>query len=291
MANIKELKKKIKSTKSTLKITTAMKLVSAAKLAKSQAAILGARPYAEELDRTVKTISALSSTYKHPYFIENKKTKEAHLVVISSNKGLCGGYNAHLVREVRIFLNKTDSKINIHYIGKKARELLYNEEIEGKQVLHTFEKQDPTYSELKKLALNLAKDFQEGKVGHIFVAYDVFHSAMSFTPTLRKLLPMTVSDEEKKSLRKSLPFDFKYEPQASQVLDSLVPQAYISTINTCLLDAFAAEHGSRMSSMNSAANNCKDLIKKLTLKANKLRQAAITTELIEVVSGAESLNA
>ena len=290
MANLKEFKKKIKSTKSTLKMTTAMKLVSAAKLAKAQTAIVGARPYANELEQTIKTVSALAKDYRHPFFKENLENKQAHLVIISSNKGLCGGYNSQLIKEVRNFLSKErELNIKVHYIGKKAREVLRNEAAyEGH--LCTFKKDEPTYQELRKLAFDLARDFTTNEVGHLFVAYNRFYSAISFTPSVKQLLPMTVNLEEKKALQKKLPFDFKYEPSSAEILETLIPEAYMSMLYTCLLDASAAEHGSRMSSMDSAANNCKDLIKKFTLKANKLRQAAITTELIEVISGAESLN-
>ena len=290
MANLKELKKKIKSTKGTFKITMAMKLVSAAKLAKAQAAIVGARPYADELEQTIKTISALAKDYSHPFFQERAKNQKTHLLVISSSKGLCGGYNSQLVREVRNLLGPTDLDIKIHYIGKKAREVL-NSEVSNEGEFYTFEKHEPTYRELKKVALDLAGDFERGEVGQVLVAYNVFHSAINFTSTVRKLLPMTVEKEKREAIQKELPFDFKYEPAASEILDALIPETYVNTLYTCLLDALAAEHGSRMSSMDSAANNCKDLIRKFTLKANKVRQAAITTELIEVVSGAESLNA
>ena len=290
MANLKELKKKIKSTKSTLKITTAMKLVAAAKLAKAQAAILGARPYANELEQTVKTISVLAKDYKHPFLQENLENKRASLVIVSSNKGLCGGYNSQLIKEVRNFLSKkSELDIKVHYIGKKAQDILRHDIVGGGH-LHVFQKYDPTYQELRNLAFDLAGDFRAGEVGHFFMAYNRFHSAVNFTPTVKQLLPMTVDLKEKRSLQKEFPFDFKYEPPAEQILKTLIPETYMNILYTCLLNAWAAEHGSRMSSMDSAAKNCKDLIKKFTLKANKLRQAAITTELIEVISGAESLN-
>ena len=290
MANLKELKKKIRSTKSTLKITTAMKLVSAAKLAKAQSSIVGARPYANELEQTIKTVSALSKDYSHPFFKINEKNKQGHLVIISSNKGLCGGYNGQLIRAVRGFFKETDLDLKIHYMGKKAKEVLADE-VTNEGLFYVAEKNEPTYREIKKWAIALGGEFERGDVGHVFVAYNVFHSAINFTPTIRRLLPMVVETEERAILQKELPFDFKYEPKAAEILDSLVPETYVNTFYTCLLDALAAEHGSRMSSMDSAANNCKDLIRTFTLKANKLRQAAITTELIEVVSGAESLKA
>lgn len=288
MASIKELKVRIKSTKGTLKITSAMKLVSAAKLARAQSAIVGARPYTNELDETIKTISALSKDYSHEYLKDNPENKQAHLLIISANKGLCGGYNSNLAKEVRRFLAETEYDVKVHFIGKKVRELVQNEVNMGK--VYEFKKLDPTHQEMRDVAEELARDFSNGEVGKIFVAYNIFYSAINFESSVRQVLPMTVSAEEKEALQTEFPFDFKYEPTPEDLLDKLVPEAYANTVYTCLLDAQAAEHGSRMSSMDSAASNCKDMIRSLTLKANKLRQAAITTELTEVVSGAESLN-
>jgi F-type H+-transporting ATPase subunit gamma len=122
------------------------------------------------------------------------------------------------------------------------------------------------------------------------VAYNVFQSAIAFDPTVKQLLPLTLDNAEKEQLKEKFPFDFKYDPSATEILNTLIPQTYISTLYTALLDAVAAEHGSRMSAMDSASTNCKKAIRTLSIKMNKLRQAAITTELSEVVSGAESLN-
>lgn len=287
MANIKELKKKIRSTKGTLKITTAMKLVSAAKLAKAQQAIVGSRPYAKELEDTIKTISALVQNYEHS-FLNKSENKQSHLIIISANKGLCGGYNSQLVKETRKFLATTDLNFKVSFVGKKAKEFIGKEVNQGEHF--SFDKMEPTYREMRDIAEKLGKDFINGEVGNVYVAYNVFNSAISFTPTIKKILPMTLEENEKEELKKDFPFDFKYEPGAKEILDSLIPETYYTSLFTCLLDALASEHGSRMASMDSAAKNCKEVIKKLTLKMNKLRQAAITTELIEVISGAEALN-
>jgi F-type H+-transporting ATPase subunit gamma len=287
MANIKDLKAKIKSTKGTLKITSAMKLVSAAKLAKAQHAITSSRPYAEELEATIKTISALVENYTHEYLEEKENNHEA-LLVISSNKGLCGGYNANLGKEVRKYLAETEKNVKVYFIGKKVRELIEKEVNFGK--IYTFQKADPTFLELEEVGKELAALFKSGEVGSIKVAYNKFNSAISFTPTVKQLLPMTLDIKEKKAFEEKFPFDFKYEPTPSEILDTLIPETYSTTLYTCLLDGIAAEHGSRMAAMDNAVTNCKEMIRTQTLKMNKLRQAAITTELIEVVSGAESLN-
>lgn len=287
MANIKELKKKIKSTKGTLKITSAMKLVSAAKLNRAQVAISNSRPYSEELESMIKTISALVTDYNHSFLEENESDK-ALLLVISSNKGLCGGYNSQLTKEVRRFMKDSNMDLKVSFIGRKVKELISKEVNVGKH--YQFEASSLGYSEIEEVATEISELFKSGEYGKVFVAYNVFESVLSFKPTVKQVLPMALDAKEKKELSEKFPFDFKYEPNPKEILDTLIPETFISSVFTCLLDAEASEHGSRMTAMDSAVTNCKDAIRTLTIKTNKLRQAAITTELIEVVSGAESLN-
>jgi F-type H+-transporting ATPase subunit gamma len=288
MANIKDLKKKIKSTKGTLKITKAMKLVSASKLNRAQVRILGLRPYSSELEGTVKTVSALAQNYSNIYFTQKENNKSV-VLVISSDKGLCGGYNSTLAKTVRKFVQEhSDEDLKFYWIGKKVKDLLQKEVNSAKHF--TFAKVEPTYEEVRKVAEELGQLFVTGEVGKLYVAYNSFISAIAFDSKVRQLLPMQVSNEEVEDIKTKYPYDFKYEPGANEILDTLVPEVYLTTIYTCVLDAIASEHGSRMNAMENASKNCKEMVKKLTLKMNKLRQARITTELIEVVSGAESLN-
>lgn len=287
MANIKELKKKIKSTKGTFKITKAMKLVSAAKLNKAQVRILGLRPYSVELEETVKTVSALATGYTNEYFNQKENNKSV-VLVISSDKGLCGGYNSSLAKTIRRFTADTNEDLKFFFIGKKVRDLIQKEVNAGKT--YTFAKIDPTYEEIRKVADELGSMFINGEVGKVYVAYNSFISAIAFDSKIRQLLPMQVSSSDAETYKSKYPYDFKYEPSADQILDTLVPEVYLTTVYTCVLDAIASEHGSRMNAMENASKNSKEVIKKLSLKMNKMRQARITTELIEVVSGAESLN-
>ena len=288
MANIKDLKKKIKSTKGTFKITRAMKLVSASKLNRAQARILGLRPYSTELEETVRTVSALATDYSNEYFLPKENSK-AVVLVISSDKGLCGGYNSSLAKTVRKFTaeNKNED-LKFFWIGRKVRELIQKEVNSGKTF--TFAKADASYEEVRKVADELGAMFISGEVGKVYVAYNSFISAIAFDSKVRQLLPMQVSAADKEAIKSKYPYDFKYEPNAEQILDTLVPEVYLTTVYTCVLDAVASEHGSRMNAMENASKNSKEVIKKLSLKMNKMRQARITTELIEVVSGAESLN-
>jgi F-type H+-transporting ATPase subunit gamma len=303
MANIKDLKKKIRSTKNTLKITTAMKLVSAAKLNKAQIAITSARPYASELEAMIKTASALIENYAHSYLVEKAEIKKSAILVISSNKGLCGSYNAQLSKKVKHFVeqkvndaneeSKEKDKITAadlfktYFIGKKVKELL-KKDISSEKMFE-FEKSDPTFQEIRVVAEELAELFESGEIGRVYIAYNEFKSAISFNSIVKQVLPMTLNKKEKNELVDKYPFDFKYEPGPKQVLDKMIPEAYMMAIHTAILDAVASEHGSRMSAMDNASKNCDEAIRSQTLVMNKLRQAAITTELIEVVSGAESL--
>lgn len=289
MANIKELKKRIKSTKSTLKITSAMKLVSAAKLSKAQAKIQGFKPYSNELDNTVRIAAALAQDYSHNYLEAKDNTKTA-VLVISSNKGLCGGYNSQLYKEIKRYMsNNQDNEFEFYYIGRKVKELLKRDGILETKTFE-FEKADPEFSEVKKLATELSEKFLADEIGRVVIAFNSFVSAIEFNPTVKEILPLTMSEEDKETLAQEFPVEFLYEPSAESILDSLIPEVFNTTIFTSVLDAIAAEHGSRMTAMDNATNNSKDMIRNLTLTANKLRQAAITTELTEIVSGAESLN-
>lgn len=289
MANIKDLKKRIKSTKGTFKITKAMKLVSAAKLNKAQVRILGMRPYATELEQTVRTVSALNKDYTSIYFKENPENRQSIVLVISSNKGLCGSYNSSITKAARRLQRETTGEqLKFYFIGKKTRDLIHKEVNAGKTF--TFAKQDATFEEVRKVAEELSTLFTTGEVGKVYVLYNSFLSAIAFETKLKQLLPLVVTEQEKEALAAKFPYDYKYEPSASSILDTLVPEVFVTSVYTALLDAVASEHGARMSAMENASKNCKEMIRKLSLKMNKLRQAKITTELAEVVSGAESLN-
>jgi len=289
MANIKDLKKRIKSTKGTFKITKAMKLVSAAKLNKAQVRILGMRPYATELEQTVRTVSALNKDYSSIYFKENPENRQSIVLVISSNKGLCGSYNSSITKAARrLYRDTTGEQLKFYFIGKKTRDLIHKEVNAGKTF--TFAKQDATFEEVRKVAEELSALFTTGEVGKVYVMYNSFLSAIAFETKLKQLLPLVVTEQEKEALAAKFPYDYKYEPSAASILDTLVPEVFVTSVYTALLDAVASEHGARMSAMENASKNCKEMIRKLSLKMNKLRQAKITTELAEVVSGAESLN-
>jgi F-type H+-transporting ATPase subunit gamma len=286
MANVKELKKRIKSTKSTYKITSAMKLVSAAKLSKIQHRVIGMKPYAEELLHTVKTVSAVAKEYQHVYFKSNEN-EFVEVLVISSSKGLSGSYHNQLAKQVKKFIENTELNVRVSFIGKKAKDLMRDFINEGE----TFDlpKSESGEDEVKKIASYFSNRFETGEVGKVFIAYNSFYSAMNCEAVIDQILPLSIDEEKAEDLKNEFPFDFKYEPSAESILDDLIPEIYKGHFVKAYLDSQASEHGMRMVALDNASKNCEDMIKNLTLKMNKIRQAAITTELIEVVSGAESL--
>lgn len=290
MANVKELKVRINSTKSTLKITSAMKLVSAAKLSKAQHRIQGFKPYSSELDNTIRVASALVENYSHEYLVENN-SKKAGILIISSEKGLCGSYNSALYKKVKAFVaQNSDQEFEYYFVGRKVRELLKRDGIKATQQ-YSYEGSEPSFKDAQKIASELAKLFTSGKIGKLFIANNTFVSAIEFKSKVSLALPMTISSEDKEKLLKEFPVAFKYEPSPEDILDALIPDVLVTSIFESFLDAVAAEHATRMTAMDNATTNSKDMIRNLTLTMNKLRQAAITTELTEIVSGAESLNA
>lgn len=315
MANIKDLKKKIKSTKSTYKITKAMKLVSAAKLAKSQGKIVGLRPYANELTKTIKQVTSVVRDYDHE-LMSSHQHHQAAILVLSSDKGLCGSFNSNLIKKVRSFIHQNSQlDFKLFFIGKKAKEVL-TKEFENFEHLQ-FKKGMPTVDELRALADRLAELFRQKEISKLYLANNNFISMINVKPSVKQLLPFKLdlaqdseaelthqsavkSSQGHKSANPKLDgsvsissdsdhIDYVYDPSAKEILDALIPEVYFTTINTVLLESITGEHASRMIAMENASKNCSEVIKSVTLKMNKLRQAAITTELIEVVSGAESL--
>ena len=191
------------------------------------------------------------------------------------------GYNSGLFRKVEEF--KAQEKVKLFCMGKKGQEFFRREEL----VSLTIDEKASIFNQVVKVGDQLIKLFQGGEVGEVAVAYNRFYSALRFVPTVETILPLSLGDT--KSVEKEFPFDFKYDTPPTELLDEYIPQVYYSLLMACVLDAIAGEHGARMSAMDNAVSNCKSAISELSLKKNKLRQSAITTELIEVVSGAESL--
>lgn len=310
-ANLKDLRSRIKSVKSTQQITKAMKLVSAAKFGRAQQNIINARPYAAALMSITKKIADLvSGGCNHPLLNEST-SKHAVLLVISSERGLCGGYNSNIIKEsfkTAKDLENQGYSVSIVCIGKKAfnaflrKRKLAGKSEEAAQISQEAFATDstsllsgngltvasvpidkPSINAAKDLATSLADLYAQGKIGKVVAVYSKFQSAMSQEPSAQVLLPLQVQTQAER-----LP-EPMFEPELDDLLIDLVPRYLTSRLFQAFLEANASENGARMTAMDNATRNAKEMERKLQITYQRARQAAITRELIEIISGAEAL--
>ena len=293
MASLKDIRKRISSVKNTQKITRAMKLVAAARLRKAQEAITAARPYSEALRRVVGDLAEHAGRDAHPLLAE-KTGDRILLVVMTSDKGLAGGFNAQINRKVAELIKEDwkDKDVKLRIVGRKGND--YSKRRFESNILdfRLAPTGDTSLEFARELTNEIVDEFLDDKVDRVVVLYNEFVSAMTQNVTLMQVLPVepSVQDESDDSGDEQAGGgDFVYEPSKQDLLDHLVPLAVQNSIFKSSLDSIASELGSRMSAMDSATNNAGEMIDKLTLTYNRARQAAITTELTEIVSGAESL--
>jgi F-type H+-transporting ATPase subunit gamma len=289
MPSLKEIRTRIASVESTQKITSAMKLVSAAKLRRAQNAIVNLRPYSNKLNGMMQDIlSATEVLETHPFFMK-REPENVVLVVISSNRGLCGAFNSNIIKEVHRLVHEKyqkqlqEGKLKLICIGKKAAEQLQkNYEIinENESLL-----ENPNYDEVAKFASELIDDFTQKRCDKIEFVYNSFVNPATQKITTANYLPV-IHEEETSAINTK---DFIFEPNQKELLNELIPKILKIQFYKTLLDSIAAEHGARMTSMAKATDNAIEILKDLKLKYNNARQAAITNELNEIVSGAEAL--
>ena len=330
MASLKDLKNRIASVKATQKITKAMKMVAASKLRRAQEAIVQARPYATKMDEVLMDIVNRADVNAHP-LLSMRVPHRVLVVVMSSNRGLCGGFNSNIIRSAERYIAENRANfdhIQVATIGRKAKEHFRRR---GVELQATYEGiwDHLNYEAASEIAVDLSERFVVGKLDAVYVIYNEFKSAISQKVTVHQLLPIRPLEGWKDDPRvrigelhsvsgnkeavaghtqdlasvqptgqwdvsealelEPVGYEHIYEPSQKDVLDALLPEHLAVQIWRALLESNAAEHGARMSAMDAASRNAKDLIEKLTLKANRERQAVITTELMEIVSGAESL--
>ena len=273
------------SIQSTQQITKAMKLVSTVKLQKAKAHAEQTDPYFQYMYRTVTSMLARSGNMDHPYLKDNNSDKNA-IVVITSNRGLAGGYNTNITKMVQnsgIPVNK----VELYTIGTKGRDIL---ERKGYRVAD--DKSDvienPTYQDAMEICDKVLKDYEEGKIGQIYLAYTHFKNTVVHQPKLMKLLPVEFSDVEIESAEKNLLMN--YEPNERDALNLIIPKYVTSIFYGALVEAAASENGARMQAMDSATSNAEDMISDLSLKYNRARQGSITQELTEIIAGAEAIS-
>jgi F-type H+-transporting ATPase subunit gamma len=296
MPSLKAIRTRIASVKNTQKITRAMKLVAAARLRRAQDAMTAARPYAKRLGEVVgdlvARIAVTTDAPPHP-LLTRREVKTVRLVVVSSDRGLAGGYNSNLNRRTERFLvDEKDhyARIEVAVLGKKAREHFrrrLGRRPSGPQLVKEYAgvSSETALHRARELAADLTRDFLDGKVDEVILVYNEFKSAITQVVALEPLLPLKASELPATEGR----LDFEYEPSRAQVLDALLPLYIEVALYRILLEAIASEFGARMSAMDSATKNAKEMIGSLTLEFNRARQAAITKELMEIVGGAEAL--
>ncbi len=274
--------------KSTQQITKAMKMVSAAKLRRAQDAIVSARPYARALDQMIADLVSRSEGLSHP-LLTSRPVRRVEILALTSDRGLAGGFNANVIRRVGRFAYERDrsTSLRIATVGRKGLEAFRRRHLEIRKD-HAGLYTRLSYQTARSLAEELTTEFLEDRVDQVLMVYNEFVSAITQRVVLTPLLPFERPAVEQATGLRSL-IDFEYEPSKEAVLDRLVPQAVATRVYRALLESVASEHGARMSAMENATSNADDAISRLTLTYNRTRQAAITKELMEIVSGAEAL--
>jgi F-type H+-transporting ATPase subunit gamma len=278
-----DIRRRIRSVKNTQQITKAMKMVSAAKLRRAQEAMFAARPYSRKMLEVLGSLASRARPDAHPLLQEREGPRRL-LVVVTADKGLCGGFNANIIRAATRFLEgRRADDLQLELVGRKGRDF-FKRRVWQVRAEHVGVFQALKYATARELAGELIKLYCEGGSDGVFLVYNEFKSVIQQRVVVEQLLPIP---------RQELPerqpaLDYLYEPDAASIFDSLLPKHVEIQVWRALLESSAAEHGARMTAMDAATNNAADMIDRMTLYMNKVRQAGITKEIIEVVSGAGS---
>lgn len=293
MANLKEVRTRIASTQSTQQITKAMKMVSATKLRKAQQAITQMRPYADKLNGILMNLAdAAKDEQSLQGYFEHRERKNILLVVNSSDRGLCGGFNSNVIKEVKNLRTDKyngDSNVTVMFLGKKAYEFFKRSDLTMNTSNMTVF-QELSAEAAFEIGEEIIQDFLAGKYDEVRVVYNKFKNAATQVVTAEKLLPVEIEAFEGKQEEKSAYLaDFTFEPSKTELLYTLIPRAVKTQLYRTMLDSQASEHGSRMVAMDKATENAGEIIYDLKLQYNQARQAAITKEILEIVGGAAAL--
>lgn len=291
MATLRDIKRRITGVKSTSKITSAMKMVSAAKLKRAQRAIESARPYFLQLeDMMTNVISGVADDYNHNLIQNREEVKHITAIVISSDRGLCGSFNSSLYRyadnqlKEMVASDYPEAEIDVIAVGKKTKSYYSKSQLNmASSYIDVFAELD--FSIVKEILTSAIDNFITGKTDRVLVFFNEFKSVVNQNATFKTILPLQIKETEEASGNT----DYIFEPDKESLLDELIPKLIDIQLWRALLESHAAEHAARMMAMDNATNNAHDLIKHLELVYNNARQAAITTEMLEIVSGAEAL--
>ncbi len=285
MANLKEIRNRISSVSSTMQITSAMKMVSAAKLKKAQDAITAMRPYADKLTELLQNLSAGLDSDSGSNYADNRDVKKVLIVAISSNRGLAGAFNSNIIKEAKRLAEDTyaNQEVSFVTIGKKANDIIgksHNVITNNNQVFD-----DLTFDNVATIAEDLMERFVVGEFDKIEIIYNKFKNAATQIVTTEQFLPILPVETSEASSA-----DYIFEPSKQEIVEGLIPKALKTQLFKGIRDSVASEHGARMTAMHKATDNATELRDALKLQYNKARQAAITNEILEIVGGAEALN-
>lgn len=282
MANLKEIRGRITSIGSTMQITSAMKMVAAAKLKKAQDAIVMLRPYSEKLTELIENVSSGTDLEEVSTYTAQRDVKKELYIVVTSNRGLAGAFNSSVVKELNNQLGKTNHEVEILTVGKKVFDAVRRSRTVYDNQSAVFDRL--TFEAVSLFTEQMMKDYREGKFDRVFVIYNKFINAATQEVKTEQVLPIAIP--EKKGGANS---DYLFEPSSREILENLIPKSIKTQVYKSILDSVASEHGARMTAMHKATDNAQALKNELVITYNKARQAAITNEILEIVSGAEAL--
>ncbi|PYQ09659.1 MAG: ATP synthase F1 subunit gamma [Acidobacteria bacterium] len=280
-----DIRRRIRSVKNTQQITKAMKMVSAAKLRRAQDAMFAARPYARKMMEVLNSLATRARPDAHPLLQEHGDEKVL-LIVITADKGLCGGFNANIIRAAARFLDEQqrgERKLELDLVGRKGRDFFRRRRYRVRSE-HIGLFQALQFPAAQRIAQSLVKSYVEREVDRVHIAYNEFKTVIAQKVVVEQLLPIRKLEFDPREP----PLDYLYEPSPGAIFDEILPKHVEIQVWRALLESAAAEHGARMAAMDAATNNAGEMIDRLTLYMNKVRQAAITKEIIEVVSGASA---
>jgi F-type H+-transporting ATPase subunit gamma len=281
MPNVLDIRRRIRSVRSTQQITKAMKMVSAAKLRRAQERVFNARPYANKILAVLNSLVSRSEIQTHP-LLEAREEGQIQLVVVTADKGLCAAFNTNIIKAAQAFLDEhPNQRVTLDCVGRKGRDYFRRRPVTiAHEYVHLFNKL--SYQDARRIAGTLMREYQAGEVDAIYLVYNEFKSVMQQRLVVERLLPL----ERLEPVAGENLIDYIYEQPAADIYDKLIPQHVEVQVYRALLESAAAEHGARMTAMDAATENAIEMIDSLTLTMNRARQAGITKEIIEIVGGA-----
>ena len=284
MPNVLDIRRRIRSVKNTQQITKAMKMVSAAKLRRAQERVVNARPYAQRILAVLNSLVTRSASQFHP-LLEERDGGRIELVVITADKGLCGAFNANIIKAAQNFIRENKHRdLTLYCVGRKARDFFRKSSVPiAHESVNLFGRLE--YAHAKEISSKLMEEFASKELGAAYLVYNEFKSVIQQRIVVEQLLPI----QRLKTSGDEALIDYIYEQPAGEIFNHLIPKHVEVQVYRALLESSAAEHGARMTAMDAATNNAVDLIDSLTLTMNRARQAGITKEIIEIVSGAAAL--